>query len=243
LPLTIDLLTFFPQLANGINTEIGDVDVISGGAITHAFLYCLLRAPDLNANLRVVEEQCAELSNVNRYALLRASDEGRPKAAQLEASSTRGIIVSGVRCLFTKETRERLLPLADRVLVGVDDVEARWWIQDENPSWLCIGATGNHLAQLTTHVPAGPCAGCAHSVPLPPQTIPTISFVSFWAGLLQACALLCPTPPVSRNIVVYPFALGGPTAVRSNQLVSQPGCPVGCAASRVARDSSVWTGS
>jgi hypothetical protein len=238
-PFMIDLLELFPQLANGINAQIGNVDVISGGAITHALLYCLLRVPALSANLRVVEEQHAELSNVNRYALLRASDDGKLKTAHLEESAGRGIAVSGVPCLFTKETRKRLLPLSGRVLVGVDDVEARWWVQRENPGWLCIGATGNHLAQLTTHVHGGPCAGCAHPVALSPQTIPTISFVSFWAGLLQACALLCPTPPASRNIVVYPFALGGPAAMHSHQLVPQLGCRVWCAASRgVPRESS-----
>jgi hypothetical protein len=234
-PFTVDLLEIFPQLANGINAQIGDVDVISGGAITHALLYCLLRVPELSANLRVVEEQYAELSNVNRYALLRASDDGKLKTTHLEESAGRRISVSGVPCLFTKETLECLRPLSDRVLVGVDDVEARWWVQEESPGWLCIGATGSHLAQLTTHVPGGPCAGCAHLVPLAPQTIPTISFVSFWAGLLQTCALLCPTPPPSRNIVVYPFALGGPTAIHSHRLAPQLECRIGCKASRRAR--------
>jgi hypothetical protein len=103
-----------------------------------------------------VEEKHAELSNVNRYALLRASDDGRRKVEQLEDVATADIEINGVASLFTKDIRATLLPLAARVVVGVDDVQARWWVQEENPAWLAVGATGNHLAQLTTHVSGSP---------------------------------------------------------------------------------------
>lgn len=233
-PVRIRLQELFPGLADTRALGMGDVDAISGGAITHAVLFCLLRIPGLRAHLRVIEEQDAELSNVNRYALLRASDDGRHKVEQLESLATGDIEIEGVRSLFTKDTREALLPLATHVGVGVDDVEARWWVQEENPNWLAVGATGNHLAQLTTHAPGGPCAACVHVVPLPPQTIPTISFVSFWAGLLQACALLA-GPRDPRNIVVYPFSLGSPSAAAWFALVPDVECRIRCAASRSAR--------
>jgi hypothetical protein len=234
-PVHIDLRVLFPELEDDLAREVGDIDAISGGAITHALLYCLLRFPDVRARVRVVEEQVAELSNVNRYALLRASDDGRLKIDQLKTVATPTVRVSGVPILFTKETRECVFPLSERTVVGVDDVEARWWVQEENPSWLAVGATGNHLAQLTIHVPDGPCAGCAHTTPLPPQTIPTISFVSFWAGLLQACALLCRRPLTSQGTVAYPFALGGPAPMHRFPLVPSATCPVGCPASAHSR--------
>lgn len=231
-PARLDLGNLFPQLGDGIALDLDEIDVISGGAITQALIYCALRIPRLRATLRVVEEQRAELSNVNRYPLLRASDGGRFKTQHLESVATPTLRIIGVPALFTKDTRETILPFADRVVVGVDDVEARWWVQDENPPWLAVGATGNHIAQLTTHAPDGPCAACAHPVPLPSQIIPTISFVSFWAGLLQACALVSPTPPVSRNILVYPFALGGSHAASDFVLLPHANCSIGCAASR-----------
>jgi molybdopterin/thiamine biosynthesis adenylyltransferase len=234
-PVRIDLRDVFPELEAGPALELGKVDAISGGAITHALIFCLLRIPGLQVDLRVVEAQIAELSNVNRYMLLRASDDGRVKIEELEAAATSAIRIAGVPALFTKNTRETIVPLAERVVVGVDDVEARWWVQAENPAWLAVGATGNHLAQLTTHTPDSPCAACAHPTPLPPQTIPTISFVSFWAGLLQACALVSKIPPVARNVVVYPFALGGQTPTLTFTLVANPVCPNGCVASRAAR--------
>jgi hypothetical protein len=223
---------WFPDLAESLTVDLGDVDCVSGGAITNGLLFCLLRDPNAQISLRVIEEQGVELSNVNRYALLRASHEGCVKVKQLEAASTARVRVAGVEALFTPKTREMILPLADRVVAGVDDVEARWWVQQEDPRWLAIGATSNHLAQLTTHAPDSPCAGCIHTTPLPPQTIPTISFVSFWAGLLVACALVSGLD-AGVNLVMYPFALGGPAGVSVFALGPNPNCPVGCMASAV----------
>jgi molybdopterin/thiamine biosynthesis adenylyltransferase len=238
-PVRIRLQELFPKLAGGPALELSDIDAISGGAITHALLFCLLRIPGLHTRARVIEQQRAELSNVNRYALLRASDEGSLKTDQLERVAAAGVEIVGVPSLFTKDTRDALLPFAERVMVGVDDVEARWWVQQEDPAWLAVGATGNHLAQLTTHVPGSPCAACIHAVPLSPQTIPTISFVSFWAGLLQACALVSGSR-LSRNVIIHPFALGGPSAVMSFSPVANPSCPIGCSASHRKSLPPAW---
>ncbi len=229
-PVLISLGELFPKLVAGLTLELGDIDTISGGAIIHALLFCLLRIPGLHIRMRVIEPQRADLSNVNRYALLRACDEGRLKIEQLTSVATGDVEIEGVPALFTNETREVILPFAERVVVGVDDVQARWRVAEENPHWLAVGATGNHLAQLTTHVPGSPCAACAHPVPLPAQTIPTISFVSFWAGLLQACALVSGSS-APRNVSIYPFALGGLAATVSNEPVPDRACPIGCAAS------------
>jgi molybdopterin/thiamine biosynthesis adenylyltransferase len=228
-PVRISLQEMFPGLAGGLTLNLDDVDVISGGAITHGVIFCLLRVPGVRGHLRVIEQQHAELSNVNRYPLLRASDDGRLKVEHLESLATTDLEIDGVASLYTKETRETFLPLAKCVLVGVDDVEARWWVQEENPEWLAVAATGNHLAQLTTHVPESPCAACIHHVPLAPQTIPTISFASFWAGLLQACTLISGSR-TPRNIVVYPFALGGPSGTEAFPLMTNPECRLGCSA-------------
>ena len=52
---------------------LGDVDVISGGAITNAALYALLRMPQTTAKVRIIEPELLNLSNLNRYALARRS--------------------------------------------------------------------------------------------------------------------------------------------------------------------------
>ncbi len=232
-PVALDLRELFPGLPNSAGPA-GRLDLVSGGAITNALLYVLLRLPGFAATARVIEAQDADLSNVNRYMLLRASEQGIPKTRQLEAASSKAIPITGFRELFTKETRHRLAPLAERVLVGVDDVEARWWVQEEWPKWLCVGATQATIAEATTHRPDGPCAACLHADPLPAgETIPTISFVSFWAGLLQACELLSDLEreQPTRRVMLWPFALGGPVWSRLTDLRASERCPVTCPAS------------
>jgi ThiF family len=228
-PVRIDLGQLFHSLGEQMPRSLGAVEAVSGGAINNALIFCLLRVPELEVGIRVIEDDVADLTNLNRYMLLRWSQVGLHKVAHLRSATAKGVKVDGIELLFNGKTRDRLLPLADRVLVGVDDVRARWWVQETEPRWMAVGATGNHLAQLSVHVPGGPCAGCVHAVPLPPQTIPTISFVSFWAGLLQACALLSDLREPA-NVSVYPFALGGPMSFTSLAPQHSPTCPVGCGA-------------
>lgn len=235
-PVRIALAELFPGLAGGLHTRLGRLEAISGGAITNALVFCLLRVPGLSGHMRVIEQQDADISNVNRYSLLRASAKDTNKVALLEAAGNDQLQISGVNTLFTPDSRAGLGPLAERVLVGVDDVQARWWVQETNPAWLAIGATSNHLAQLTIHLPDSPCAACVHPVAPPPQTIPTISFVSFWAGLVQACALLSGTAE-PRNLSVFPFALANATAVISQTPVPNAACRLECAASRPTHGS------
>lgn len=232
-PVEIHLLELFPGLADIGEVDLGAFDAISGGAITHAGVFCLLRVPGVSGRVRVIERQITDLSNVNRYSLLRASDGEADKVELLEGASSSKLAISGVKDLFTQETREDLLPLAERVLVGVDDVEARWWVAEAQPTWLAVGATGNNLAQLTVHEPGKACAACAHPAPVIINPVPTISFVSFWAGLLQACALLAGVGEAD-NISVLPFALGDAKPIVAVASVANQGCRIGCEASRRA---------
>jgi hypothetical protein len=238
-PVRLDLHELFPGLPTTAR-RAGRLDLVSGGAITNTVLYVLLRLPGFSAIARVIEAQETDRSNVNRYMLLRASQQGIAKTRQLEAASSKAMPITGVGRLFTKETRHQLAPLAERVLVGVDDVEARWWVQQEWPQWLCVAATQATIAETTTHRPGRPCAACLHADPLPPgETIPTISFVSFWAGLLQACELLSnlEREQPSRRVMLWPFALGGPAWSHVTALRASERCPIACRASRETQSS------
>lgn len=229
-PVALDLRELFPGLPTRAG-RAGRLDLVSGGAITNAVLFVLLRLPGFSATARVIEAQDVDLSNVNRYMLLRASHQGIPKTHQLEAASSKAIAITGVRELFTRETRHHLAPLAGRVLIGVDNVEARWWVQEEWPEWLCVGATQATIAETTTHRPDGPCAACLHADPLPAGvTIPTISFVSFWAGLLQTCELLSDLEhgQPARRVMLWPFALGGVVRSYVSALRASNYCPIAC---------------
>jgi hypothetical protein len=239
-PVHIDLRELFPVLERSAvakgqdRAAIGAFDAVSGGAIANALVATLLQLPNIGGHMRVIESEPADLSNVNRYLQLRG-DEERAKIDVLRDSSTPSLRITGVPQRFTEETREQLRPLREPVFVGVDDIPSRWRIQEEWPASLIVGATNDHEAVATSHHPGDPCVGCAHPDPLPPsgEFIPTISFVSFWAGLLQACALLTELAeePTARRYTVFPFALGGSHWYDVAELVPNKRCPVGCARS------------
>lgn len=232
-PVHIDLTALFP----GLSAEgplLDQLDIISGGAISNAFLQTLLWNEDAQAKVRVVERERGDHTNLNRYNQLRASDDGELKIDVLAAASRPGLSIEGVEALFDSTTRDTLVPLAPVVTVGVDNVRARWWVQEELPELLVIGATDNTSAVLTTHRPGEPCSGCAHPDPLPPLAdgdfIPTISVVSFWGGFMQALALMSEARP-ARRVTVYPFALGGGHWWHAAELPEGARCALNCPAS------------
>jgi hypothetical protein len=109
-------------------------------------------------------------------------------------------------------------------------------VQREWPAWLCVGATSHLEVRLSAHVDPGPCAGCAHPEDEPLDgDIPTISFVSYWAGLLQARELLAAISGKSPSAPIYwcsPFGLANEYGFTPWQLAPRRSCPVPCPASR-----------
>jgi ThiF family len=238
-PVDIDVADLFPSLSSAQPTPLGKIDVISAGAITNALVATLMRYPGVIADLRVLDDDLSELSNLNRNVQQRASDEGQPKVDVLTRSGTTTLKITGIKRRFPEKNRDWLLPLAERVAVGVDHIPARWWVQQEWPANLYIGATTNYEAIVTTHHPGEPCAGCAHPHPLQladDQFVPTISYVSFWAGLLQACALVegVVQRRPARRITVYPHGLGEKRWHRTAELPTGAQCAIDCPASRSA---------
>ncbi len=240
-PVHIDLRELFPALDRSAvakrqaRVAIGAFDAVSGGAIVNGLVATLLQLPNIDGDMRAIESEPADLSNVNRYLQLRGDEEERAKIDVLRDSSTPSLRITGIPQRFTEETREQLGPLRERVFVGVDDIPSRWRIQEEWPESLIVGATNDQEAVVTSHHRGDPCVGCAHPDPLPPtgEFIPTISFVSFWAGLLQVCALLAELAegPKARRYTAFPFALGGSHWYDVAELVANTRCPVGCARS------------
>lgn len=143
--VAIDLASVFPALANAnldpATIDFGALDFVSGGAITNACLSVLLRLPSAVARTRVVEAETLDLSNLNRYQLARRSHVGLAKTELLSEYSTGGFRIAGIPLRFERETRTQILPLAPRVLVGVDHIPSRWAAQQEWPPWVSIGST------------------------------------------------------------------------------------------------------
>jgi molybdopterin/thiamine biosynthesis adenylyltransferase len=219
----------------GAAVDLGAVDVISAGAITNAALFALLAWPGCSGRLRVLDDDMAEESNLNRYALLRREHLHRAKVEALAAQATSHLAIQGVPERYSEQVASELGTLAPRVLIGVDDIPSRWLVARQAPGWVCVGASTHFEAIVSEHVPGAPCPGCLH-----PHDddgvgeIPTVSFVSQLAGYLQAYRLLANAQGIEPTLptLAAPFNLGSARPLMAVGMPARADCPVGCAASR-----------
>jgi hypothetical protein len=172
-------------------SDLGNFDCISGGAIINAVLYALSRIPGVSGRARVVEPDRSAISNLNRYMLLVRSHLETCKAEDLVFMCREtGLVIEPVNQRY-EQHHIGTMQLANSVLVGVDDIPARWFVQRSNPAWLGIGATTHWSAMASFHQSGLGCAECLHPIDDPENApIPTVAFVSFWAGLLTAAYFL-----------------------------------------------------
>lgn len=168
-------------------TALGAFDFVSGGAIAHASLFCLGRIPCVTGEGRIIEGSTSEHSNLNRYALLLRSDVSTSKVDTLLGIDFGSLRLHAVPARLDDASAAALAPLAHHVLVGVDHIPTRWFVQRLHPRWLGIGATTHWGAMASFHEGELACAWCLHPRDDPADMpIPTVAFVSFWAGLLLA---------------------------------------------------------
>ncbi|MGE3075127.1 MAG: hypothetical protein AB7N24_15340 [Dehalococcoidia bacterium] len=218
--------------------HIGDLDCISAGAITNAMLFALLRVPGIRGRVRVIDDDIAELTNLNRYMLLTRSQLGVRKEVLLASfGSDEGLSMRFASALLGTDSLKVLQPFASQIFIGADRIPARWAAQAIWPTWLCVGATDEFLAMVTEHPDGRPCAACVfdQAVPNPPERIATLSFVSYWAGLIAAARLVrrathCPYPPDEHAVSIFgPTAMDSPVAWRWSLVSRREDCRLRCA--------------
>jgi hypothetical protein len=213
---------------------LGRVDCISGGAIVQAALHALRLIPRIAATVRVVEPESFDVTNLNRYALSRRSQVGIAKSAILSRCSDGLFTISGETARFDEHNRTALLPLAPIVIVGTDNVPSRWAVQREHPRWLAIGATSEFMAMASEHDGTEGCAGCVHPIDDGVHVdIPTVSFVSYWAGLLVATRVLLhaantATAESRRIVQLFGLRLDGPLGQVRYVNARSRQCAIGC---------------
>jgi hypothetical protein len=167
--------------------DLGEIDCISGGAIANSTLYCLARIPGVTASGRIIERDMPDLTNLNRNMLLLRSNCETPKATGLARIVQAGLQFDPLLEYYDSRLAAVIEPLADTVIVGVDDIPVRWLVQQANPRFLVIGATAHWLAVASFHSYGIGCAQCLHNRDhRGNDLIPTTACVSFWAGLLSA---------------------------------------------------------
>jgi hypothetical protein len=209
---------------------VNQIDFISGGAINSAALYALMRLPELSGIARVIEDDFVDVSNLNRGMLFLVSTLMQRKANVLASFEHATFPIVPHVARFEPQTYSKFGQLSDAVFVGVDDISARWDVQRTWPKWLGCGATGHFGGMASFHTRHTPCAGCLH--PKDEKTkapVPTVAFVSFWAGLwILALYLrhLVGDDPI-REQHVY-FAPSRPERIWRAPVSLRPDCPVGC---------------
>lgn len=215
--------------------SLGAFDIVSAGAITHALLYALSRIPGVRGNVRIIEPERSDWSNLNRYSFLLRSRLGDFKALDLATMlSVTGIVTEPILARFDEGLLRTVSPLATRVLVGVDDIPTRWEVQRARPSWLGIGASSHYCALCSFHTPSTACAHCLHPVDeVLDGPIPTAAFVSHWAGLRLAALFVQQTMgiDVGRSVqatYMSTLRLDSPTGIWRAPVAARPTCPLAC---------------
>ena len=211
--------------------NLGQFDCVSGGAIINAALYTLARIPAVSGRARIIEPEFPDISNLNRYMLLLRSRLEIPKADDLASICYgTGLHIEPILARYEPATLNSIAPLAPSVLVGVDHIPTRWAVQKANPEWLGVGATTHWSAMASFHQAGLGCAQCLHPSDDPSTApIPTVAFVSFWAGLLTAAYLLRRVsdelvPQTEQQIYLTPFRGENPTRSKVPIRANCPTC-------------------
>ena len=171
--------------------------------------------------------------------LLRHSECELRKIDTLSSWQRPGVTLAGVAQAYTEATSEHLQPFAPQVIVGTDDIPARWAVQRAYPAWLGVGATSHFFTVTSSHTAGQACAGCLH-----PEDnsggglIPTVSFVSYWAGLLLAIRLLRHSLGHAQvgndqSIWCTPLRLDQARSYWPQPIPINPHCPVQCQNSKM----------
>ncbi len=212
-------------------SSLRQLDFISGGAISSCALYALLRLPRLEGVARVIEHDTVALSNLNRGMLFLRSSCTTLKSEVLAGYSTATFPIISAPFQFDQRAFAKLGHLTDAVLVGVDDIKARWNVQRAWPRWLGVGATTHFSAMASFHTLSTPCAGCLHPRDDDAEgPIPTVAFVSFWSGLWLVAYYLRHLVEDQRAELeqqIY-FSPLRPENVWRSRVQRHPNCPVEC---------------
>ena len=244
LPLrsTDDLVFFEPSLDSNWDfgsipiprgeLDLGEVDIVSAGAISQAALYVLLRLPQLRMAGRIFDDDTTSPTNFNRNMLTLVGDAGLEKVRiVVDRCSPEFDLMPKYQRFVGPETGQ----IAPRVLVGVDDIPSRWDVQRFASGLLVVSGTSHFSISSSCHGPGEPCCGCQHPVDdLGGLTaIPTCSFISFWAGLAMAVRLIRRAFDRSygldrQHLWMTPLRMDQQHAALWSPVAPRQDCPVQC---------------
>jgi hypothetical protein len=226
-----------PLPENGL--DLGNVDFISAGAISQASLYALLRLPNVRMRGRIFDDDVTGPSNLNRNMLTLVSDVYSQKVELVARRCGTKLCLEPIATRFVANGFEGTL--AQRVLIGVDHIPSRWEVQRHTRGWIAVGGTSHFNISCSSHRPGEPCCGCLHPVDDSDvvDPIPTVSFVSFWAGLASVVRLIREALGASyslerQHLWLTPLRMDQRHAAMWLPVAPRKDCPVQCSAARNA---------
>jgi len=218
--------------------DLDAVDFISAGAISQAALYALLRLPYLRIAGRIFDDDVTSQTNFNRNMLTGVSDADLEKVRLVAGRCSPEFNLTPEFQRFVAGTPEAR-QMAPYVLVGVDDIPSRWQVQRCTQGILIVSGTSHCSISSSCHGPGEPCCGCQHPVDDldAPTAIPTVSFISFWAGLAMAVRLIRRAVGANysldrQHLWMTPLRMDQPHAGVWSPVATRQDCPVKCPAAR-----------
>jgi len=233
-----------PHLNAPAPIDLGTVDFVSAGAITHATLFLLSQTEQLTLNGRIFDDEAASIDNLNRYLLLTQHDLDTSKATHLaQLTSSRWNLTGIERRINDASSLPDGTTLANNLCVGVDSVGARWTCQQLAPDWVGVGATTHSFAMASDHPAGAACAACVHPLDeQPAERLPTISFVTLMAATLLTHRLIehatNPQTHATRFVALNAFNLASPPTMQLETTSRNPACPLNCQSQDTAQHTS-----
>ncbi|MDE3039152.1 MAG: hypothetical protein KGJ82_01075 [Nitrospirota bacterium] len=219
--------------------DMDQFDMVSGGAVSQALYFALMRLPEVHLRSRVFDNDTTDNTNLNRNLLSRYRHIGMKKIDVIRSYDIQNI--TAVCARLTEVNIHDYVPLAPSVLVGADDIPTRWLIQSCFPQWLGVCGTSHFGTLTSSHTKGEACAGCLHwhDEQGVGEIIPTVSFISFWAGLALAVRVLRkeigrPYSKREQALWLVPLRMDDPNAGFWSTVSPRADCPVQCQASRAA---------
>ncbi len=220
--------------------DLGNVDIISAGAVSQACLFALMRLPNVHLRGRIFDDDATDESNFNRNPLTLITDVQIKKVVVAAHRCRSKLQLESISERFTDEVAGTT-GLAPRVLVGVDHIPTRWLVQRCEPDWLSVGATSHFNILVSSHARCDPCSGCLHPYDEDGggNLLPSVSFVSFWAGLAMAVRLVrealgYPYQQHQQQLWMAPLRMDQPRATIWSPVAVRKDCPVPCRRSQAA---------
>jgi Prokaryotic E2 family C/ThiF family len=164
-----DALDSLP-LASSI--DIGETFFVGVGAVGNGALWALSRTPSLTGILHLIDGECVELSNLQRYALTDTQSVGLEKVALGAAQfvkRTEGNSATSLEVRTHASTWDEFVPefgsfAFDRVLLALDSAEDRIAVQGALPRWVANAWTQPENLGVSRHHFLGQqaCVACLY---------------------------------------------------------------------------------